>query len=176
MRRFLLVLLLMTSLSLPALAASPARPPELEGKIAATAPYGAGSFSKMLLHVYDAALWTDAKTWSADTTYALEIRYAMNFSTSSLVDRSISEMERSGKMSADEKSLYYKDLAARFHDVKSGDIITALYVPKKGGYFYYNGKPQGTVMDAARMQRFLGIWLGAQTSEPELRAKLLAKN
>jgi len=168
-----LAALLLVLLAPPALAAGFTKPPELSGKISAEAPYGTASLSKLLLHVYDIALWTDAKSWSPDAPYALEIRYNMHFTVAELVDRSISEMERSGKLSAAEKEKFRQSLTARFAEVHPGDIITALYQPKTGGSFYYNGRRQGGTMPAADMQRFLSIWLGPNTSEPEVRAKLL---
>ncbi len=167
---FFLLLLAIT----PAFAAT-ARPPELEGYIKATAPYGQGSLHKMVFHVYDSSLWTDAENFSANSTYALVIRYNMNFSISELVDRSITEMERSGKMTDEEKTAYTRELTARFHAVKPGDRITALYVKGKGGYFFYNGSAQGGVMPAAHAKRFLDIWLGSNTSEPALRKQLLGQ-
>jgi hypothetical protein len=36
------------------------------------------------------------------------------------------------------------------------------------------GKPHGSVADAAFGARLMGIWLAPQTSEPALRAALLA--
>ncbi len=170
MRLFAVLMLLLTSS--PAFAAM-ARPPELDGKIAASAPYGEGELHKLMFHVYDSSLWTDAKDFSADSTYALVIRYNMNFSVKELVDRSITEMERAGKLSDDEKETYASELTSRFHAVKPGDRITALFVKGKGGYFFYNGKMQGSVMASAHAKRFLDIWLGSHTSEPALRKQLL---
>ncbi|MDE1153023.1 MAG: chalcone isomerase family protein [Micavibrio sp.] len=172
-RLFAAAVALMLLAALPAFAADAPKPAELKGHIAAAAPYGSGSLSKLFLHVYDSSLWTDAAPWSADKPYALVIRYDMNFKVKELTDRSISEMERSGKMTDAEKAQYRQDLSTRFHDVKPGDTITALYEPKKGGSFYYNGKIQGDVMDATRAKRFLMIWLGPETSEPALRRQLL---
>ena len=149
------------------------RPPELEGKISSTVSYGEGQLHKLMFHVYDSSLWTDAENFSPDKTYALVIRYNMNFSVKELVDRSLTEMERSGKLSDDEKKTYRAELTARFHAVKPGDRITALFVKGKGGYFFYNGRPQGEVMSASHAKRFLDIWLGPNTSEPALRKQLL---
>jgi len=175
MTRFIIIAFaLFLQLTALACADTPAKPPELKGHIAATAPYGSGSLRKMFLHIYDSSLWTDAATWSPDKPYALVIRYDMHFRVDELAGRSIDEMERAGKMTAAEKKQFRDDLSARFHEVKPGDTITALYDPKKGGTFYYNGKQQGGVLDAARMKRFLMIWLSSETSEPALRKQLLS--
>ena len=37
-----------------------------------------------------------------------------------------------------------------------------------------NGKPTGEIRDAEFARLFFGIWLSPKTSEPELRAALLA--
>lgn len=175
MRAAALLLVALLATSAPAQAAGFEKPPELNGKISSAAPLGTASLNKMFLHVYDIALWTDKAGLPQDAPYAIEIRYDMHFTVPELVDRSISEMERSGKMTPEEKEKFRKALTARFAEVHPGDVITALYQPKTGGSFYYNGKRQGGTMPAADMQRFLAIWIGPDTSEPAVRDKLLGR-
>jgi hypothetical protein len=42
--------------------------------------------------------------------------------------------------------------------------------------FYYDGAKTVTIEDADFARAFLNIWLGPETSEPELRLALLGKN
>ena len=179
MRKILLLLAVAFFLHVPPALAGTAgmeKPAEVAAYVKSPTPYGQGALHKMFLHVYDSSLWTDAKPWSINKTFALVIRYDMNFSVKELVDRSIGEMERTGKMPDAEKAQFQKELTARFHAVRPGDVITAVYSPKKGGIFYYNGKQMAGAMDGGRAQKFLNIWLGPETSEAGLRKDLLALN
>jgi hypothetical protein len=149
------------------------KPPELSTYIHAQEPYGQGTLTKLGVHVYDATLWTDAKSWSMNTIFALELRYGTGFTSNALVSRSLEEMQRSADFPQVQTASYTQQLGAIFPDVNDGDIITTLYLPQKGVLFFYNGKPCGAIKDKAFAQRFLNIWLSPTTSEPKLRANLL---
>ena len=60
-----------------------------------------------------------------------------------------------------------------FPDVKNGDRITGVQQPGEGLRFYVNGRAGGELRDAEFARRFIGIWLGEQTSQPALRQSLL---
>lgn len=177
MKRLIFALIL-TMLSFPALAedkaAAMSKPPEVSAYVKAPSPYGQGTLHKLFMKVYESSLWTDARKWSMNSTFALCIRYEMNFSTKELVKRTFEEMEREAPVPQEEKQTYGAKLAQLFHDVHPGDVITAVFVPKKGAVFYYNGKEQGVLSDIAFAKRFFNIWLGPTTSEPKLRDLLLA--
>lgn len=160
------------------LAASPAfaqmdKPQAITPYIHATAPYGEGTLKRLLLHVYDAAVWTDDATWSMDSTFALEIHYDLDFDNDELADRSIDEMRHVGTVSKAQEPSYHDQLMKIFPNVKSGDVITALYMPGKGLTFYHNDKKVGVITDKQFAEGFLSIWLSPNTSEPQLRQALL---
>jgi hypothetical protein len=178
MQRILCLLAALMLLAAPAFAGDKPvmqKPHEIAPYIRTSEAYGQGTLHKLFMKVYDTSLWTDAKDWSMKETFALCIRYNMNFKVKELVDRSITEMERTGKLSDDEKASYRKQLTAGFHDVHPGDVISAVYQPKKGVTFFYDGKKNGTGLGAALSERFMNIWLGPDTSEPALRRELIAR-
>ena len=174
----LIFALILTMLSFPALAGEKAafmsKPPEVNTYVKAGMPYGQGTLHKLFMKIYETSLWTDARQWSMNSTFALCIRYEMNFSTKELVKRTFEEMERAGPVAKEERQTYGTQLAQLFHDVHPGDVITAVFVPKKGAVFYYNGQKRGVLADIAFAKRFFNIWLGPATSEPALRNRLLA--
>lgn len=173
MRNILLAALLLVMISATAFAAVIAKPPELASHIKTEIPYGAATLRKIGFRVYDATLWTDLPTWSMQKKFALTLVYGINITGESLAERSITEINRTGKLDpAVEKSLL-AELSALFPNVKSGDRITALYLPTKGTVFFHNGKKIGTLADGNSSKRFLGIWLSPETSEPQMRQKLL---
>ena len=59
-------------------------------------------------------------------------------------------------------------------DIKKGDRVMGLNRPGLGAQFLVNGKPTGDIRDTEFARLFFGIWLAPNTSEPALRAALLA--
>ena len=149
------------------------KPHVLDKTIHAEKPYGEGRFTTMFMHVYNASLWTDAPNWSMDVPFALVLKYYLDIDGADLANRSIEEMQHAKAIPSDKLAAYKDQLLKLFPDVKEGDIIAAIYSPKKGLNFYYNDQPRGTITDADFAQRFLGIWLSPQTNEPKLRKALL---
>ncbi len=127
--------------------------------------------------VYDARLFV-APGFRADayaqTPFALELRYLRAFTGRDIARRSLDEMRRAGPLSDAQASQWLAEMEAKFPDVKKGDSLVGLYQPGSGLRFSYNGAPIGPVGDAAFALRFMGIWLAPQTSEPVMRAALLA--
>ena len=154
---------------LPALAA----PPEIANVIHADKPYGEGHMNFLFIRAYNARLWTDAPAWSMDAPCAMEITYGMGFDTDDLVERTIKEMKHvdPGLDEAEVVKLT-PQLNKVYPPVKSGDRLTALYVPGKPVTFSHNGTPTGAI-DASYARDFFGLWLLPNTSDPSLRDKLL---
>ncbi len=151
------------------------KPLEIASVIKAENPRGEGALKRLWLKGYDASLWTDAPEWSMDTTYALTLKYARDFSRDDLVERSIKEMEHAQPLTAQQKKEYSAQLSNIFPNVHENDTITSLYEPSKGTTFFYNGKKTGEITDKEFAKKFLGIWLGPKTSEPELRQALIGQ-
>jgi hypothetical protein len=150
-----------------------AAPPEIANVIHADKPYGEGHVSFLFLKAYNARLWTDAATWSMDAPFAMEITYGMGFDTDDLVERTIKEMKHVDPGLDDaEVARLTPQLNKVYPPVKSGDRLTALYVPGKPVAFSHNGAPTGAI-DSSYAKDFFGLWLLPNTSDPSLRDKLL---
>ena len=93
--------------------------------------------------------------------------------TDDLVERTIKEMKHvdPGLDDADVAKLT-PQLNKVYPAVKSGDRLTALYVPGKPLAFSHNGTPTGSI-DMSYARDFLGLWLLPGTSSPDLRKELL---
>ncbi|MDI1226803.1 MAG: chalcone isomerase family protein [bacterium] len=172
MRKILFAVLLMM---MPAFAAHAEKPAEVAPFIKAEQPYGAASLSKLMFHVYDATLWTDADPWSMGKPFALRLKYGMDFKGKNLAERSVDEMNDQSQLTPGQEKGYYKQLAILFPDVKKGDTITAIYLPAKGTRLYHNGAYKGSITDTAFSKRFIGIWMSEKTSEPKMRKQLITK-
>jgi hypothetical protein len=153
----------------PALAA----PAEIASTIKADKPYGEGHVSLLLIKAYNARFWTDAAGWSMDAPCAMEITYGMGFDTDDLVERTIKEMKNvDPELNDTEVAKLTPQLIKAYPAVKSGDRLTALYVPGKPVAFFYNGAPTSSI-DNAYAKDFFGLWLLPNTSRPGLRKELL---
>ncbi|HTW35379.1 MAG TPA: chalcone isomerase family protein [Rhizomicrobium sp.] len=167
------------SAAIPAFAASPKaaeapKPAEITNVIKADAPYGTGSLRMLFMSAYDAALWTDASRWSMQSPFAISMIYHFRCDASDIVDRAIDEMSHANPNLDTATLAHYRSLIAGvFPAVKSGDEMTALSTPDGTVKFFHDGQETGQVHDASFAQAFFGIWLSPDTSEPNLRAKLL---
>ena len=138
---------------------------------------GAGRMRYLLWDVFDATLWAPAGFRGAqyfEHAFALELRYLRKLSAASLVDSSLQEMRRMGRLDPSKEAPWTAAMQSAFVDVQAGDRITGVHSPGVGARFYFNGSLRATVEDAAFARAFFGIWLSPATSEPRLRSALLA--
>jgi hypothetical protein len=129
------------------------------------------------LDVYDASLSVAPGFRQADFAghgFALQLHYLRNFSAADIAKRSLDEMRRAGGLSPAQAALWQAALAKALPDVAAGDRITGVNRPGRAPAFFHNGRPLGEIGDAQFARLFFGIWLAPWTSEPALRAALLA--
>jgi len=65
------------------------------------------------------------------------------------------------------------EMQKAFVDVDSGEQIIGVYLPGRGCQFYVGEQLQHEIADPLFAQAFFDIWLGTDTSEPQLRKQLL---
>ena len=127
--------------------------------------------------VYDSALWVAPGFKAANyaqSALILELTYLRSLGGQAIAKRSISEMRRSGPISAEQEQRWLAAMQQSFPDVKSGDRITGVHNPVSGARFWFNGMARAPINDAEFSRLFFGIWLSTATSEPALRTALLA--
>lgn len=136
---------------------------------------GEGNYKWFFLHVYEAKLWAEQGDELYKKPLSLELKYARSFKAKDIVDQSIKEMKNFGVIKSDLDDLKLK-LLDIFPDVREGDVISANYGPETGVRFYLNSTIDlGQLSDVRFSKIFLDIWLGENTSSPELTNKLLGK-
>jgi hypothetical protein len=130
------------------------------------------------LDIYDARLWVSAGFRAAayaQHPLALELTYLRSLSGRAIAERSLKEMRRIGTVSAAQEQRWLATMEDTFPDVKNTDRLTGVHVPATGAKFWFNGQLRGAIADAEFSRLFFGIWLSETTSEPRLRAELLAR-
>lgn len=151
--------------------------PELATLLPQSRLIGKGRLTFWGFQVYDARLWA-LPGFKPDTLavqpFALELSYLRGFDSQDVAERSISEMRRSASISDAQAKAWIDEMMRALPDVKKGDRLMGIHRPGVGAQFLMNGKPTGEIRDAEFARLFFGIWLSPKTSEPELRAALLA--
>ena len=139
--------------------------------------YGSGRLRRYFFHVYDARLWTQPGFEIArfsQLPLALELQYGRELVGSLIAERSIEEMQRAAEITPAQQGVWLAAMQRCFPDVVEGDRMTGVQLPGTAARFFVNGAFVGEVRDAEFTRLFFGIWLAPTTSEPELRAALLA--
>jgi len=182
-RRAASTLLLLGALALPGLVAhantTPVSTPSAQVASVLQGAAWAGSARMRFLGfgVYDAQLWVAPGfkgTAYAQHPLVLELTYLRAFSGRSIARRSVEEMRRAAPIAPEQEQRWLAAMQAAFPDVKTGDQLTGLHTPGVGARFWLNGQALPPVNDPEFSRLFFGIWLAPTTSEPQLRAALLA--
>lgn len=128
------------------------------------------------LLIYDIRLWSrqaiSAQNWSA-LPLRLELLYARSLSGREIAKRSLAEMRRQAEIPEAQARQWLAEMEAAFPDVSAGQRLSGQFVPGQGMQFFVNDKPGLRIADPEFARLFVGIWLAPQTSEPELRRRLL---
>jgi Chalcone isomerase-like len=151
-------------------------PAEISTALPGAGLQGEGRLRYFGLHIYDAALWSQAPVATGDalnTALAIELRYARSLRGHLIAERSLDEMKRVGEFSEADGQRWLDAMKQIFPDVKAGDRLTGLHRPREGAAFFANGRAAGEVREARFAQLFFAVWLSPRTSQPALRSALL---
>lgn len=134
---------------------------------------GQANFKWYFLQVYEAKLWGEKIEDIYSKPLKLELKYSRSFKGKDIAEQSIKELANA-KIPKEKLDQWKPILLEIFPDVNEGDVIQASYHPKEGVIFRLNSiKEIGRLTDLEFSKKFLDIWLGQNTSAPELRNKLL---
>ena len=147
-------------------------PPHIKSMMGQTQLQGLGRLNFWGFHVYDANLYRGAAKDSQE--FALELKYQKSFSGEAIANRTADEMKNLG-VSDTQAAAWGKELASILPNVEPGQTIAAVYIPKQGTSFFYEGKKISQIQGADFAKAFFGIWLDSKTSAPKLRTELLGQ-
>ncbi|GAA0775056.1 hypothetical protein E1180_01960 [Roseibium denhamense] len=134
---------------------------------------GEGRFSFLGFRVFDAELYAPQGEFETSGPFALKLTYLRNFEGAAIAERSAKEIKAQGSASAGQIDSWTRQMDSIFPDVRAGQSITGVKTANGTTEFYADGRKIGAIQDPAFTQRFFNIWLGAQTKNPSLRAKLV---
>ncbi len=151
-------------------------PPEITTELPGARLQGEGQLRFFGMAVYRARLWVNEDFDTAQPTHhplALELIYSRRLTGRLIAERSLTEMRRSGEVSNEQAERWLAAMTEAFPDVQAGDRITGINHPGRTARFQVNGRFKAEIADPVFAQRFFGIWLSPQSSEPALRQQLL---
>ena len=134
---------------------------------------GTGKLSIFFIDIYDISLFSQTKDYLKDKPFAIVINYLRDLKSNQIVDSSIDEITRMSSPSGDDLENYRSIFTSLFPNIYSGDQLIGIRTANNDGVFFHNKKPIGKINDEKLVDSFFDIWLSDETSNPELREKLL---
>lgn len=168
-RPFIAVVLLVSSFSVSAAERS-----LLNQHIPQAEKVGEGSLTYLFWHVYDAVLYASEGEWQSEQPYALSLTYQRSLEGKQIADRSIEEIRRQGINDELKMASWHRKLSQILPDVDEGTVLTGIFTEDRTTVFYQADTKLGEIDDPDFGEHFFAIWLGENTSAPNLRKKLLA--
>jgi len=139
-------------------------------------PVGAGTITWFGFTIYD--LWTENGRFANLTDslpVALHITYRKNIKSSALAERTAEEWQQLNIYTPHERKQWQQRLATIWPTVNPGDSITTVVSYDRRTHFYYNNELIHIIDDPEFGIALLSIWLHPNTSQPELRNKLIGQ-
>ena len=134
---------------------------------------GEGTLKVFIWEVYDVRLFAELKPISRANELILEFDHKRELSKDKVIKASIKEMKRQNGINHNEVDDWQEFLERGMQSVQNG-TKAAVYWSSKGRItFYYEGSEPVTINNEEFANAFVDIWLGEQTSQPELRRLLL---
>lgn len=134
---------------------------------------GKGRMTYLGFKVFDAQLYAPNGVYKSSGPFALKLTYLRNFKGKAITESTVKEIKRQGGVSAAQLASWEKQMLAIFPNVSPGQSITGVRTANGNTVFYYGGRKIGTISGSAFSKRFFAIWLGNNTRNPGLRAKLV---
>ncbi len=133
---------------------------------------GTGRLTYLFWDVYDATLIAPNGELSFEKPFALTLHYLRDINGRDIADVSAEEIRKQGGVDEIKIAMWHEKMRNVFPNVQKGSVLTGVYLPKTGVEFFYNGRSIEIVKDADFSKHFFDIWLGSQTSKPQLRRAL----
>lgn len=134
---------------------------------------GQGRLTFFGFRIFDAELYAPDGVYASGKPFALKLTYLRNFSGDSIAERSIDEIRRQGYANQVKLADWDAKMRSIFPDVSPGQSITGVRDTAGRTVFYSGSRRLGTIDDPEFARRFFSIWLGNNTQDPDLRARLI---
>ena len=134
---------------------------------------GSADFSFLFWDVYKIELYAEDK--SLENELALKLTYKRKLYGEKIAERSIEEIKKQNCGDKKDYDTWLNKMKNIFPDIKKGDYLIGNKKSSGITTFTKNDKPIGKFENKNLSKCFFDIWLSPNTTEPELREKLLGK-
>ena len=134
---------------------------------------GEGTLKVFFMEIYDLRLITDSPTFSWQNKFKLDFIYTRDLKKDSVIKSSIKELRRQSSVSESDIESWQGYLEQSIRPVQEGTHATVLWEPEGKITFHYENSDPTTIEDEDFARAFLNIWLGEETSQPELQSEIL---
>ena len=152
------------------------RLPENYGELAYK-EVGSAKFSVLFWDIYNSTLYTKSGRYlheQSPESLLFKIEYFKDITADELIERTVQQWQHLG-IPKSQYANYIPKLKVIWPDISKGDSLTIL-VSEKKSTFYFNDKQVGDIEEKNFSRIFLDIWLSPNTSQAQLRAKLIEGN
>lgn len=123
--------------------------------------------------VYDAELYAPNGAWSSNEPFALTLNYLRKLEGEQIAKRTIVEIRNQGFEDEVTLARWFDAMNTIIPDVEKNTRITGVMDAAQNTLFYRDGELIGEIREPLFSQKFFDIWLGAKSSQPKMRRKLL---
>ncbi|MFN4011076.1 MAG: chalcone isomerase family protein [Pannonibacter sp.] len=133
---------------------------------------GKGRLTFFGFRIFDAELYAPEGVYATGKPFALKLTYLRRFTGEAIADRSVDEIRRQGFGNEAKLAAWSEAMRGIFPNVIPGQSITGVRDASGRTVFYSGNRRLGTIADPEFTRRFFAIWLGTNTQDPDLRARL----
>ncbi len=137
---------------------------------------GKGTLTVLFFKVYDIRLLADSKPFSWENKFQLEFEYRRTITKERVIDSSLKELKRQQNVTEQNLEEWKTYLEEVIQPLQEGSKATIEWNPQGTITFQNEGLKSVTIKDESFARSYLKIWLGEETSQPNLQSQLLGEN
>ena len=134
---------------------------------------GQARLKVLFWNIYDSALYTPSGIWQGEGPYQLSLHYLRDIPVHQLIEQTDKAWRAQGRNHPLQPA-WLVQLADIWPDITEGDNLVLSVATSGHSGFWFNGEFIGAIQDEDFGPLFGGIWLDADSPQPDLRAKLIA--
>ena len=136
---------------------------------------GEGTLKVFVWDLYDLKLFSETNSFSWQNKFILEFDYKRELKKDKVIEASLKEMQLQKGISKKQINAWTTHLERGINTVRKGTKAAVEWAPNGQITFHYESKAPVIINDKLFAKSFINIWLGQETSDPELRSALLGK-
>ena len=122
------------------------------------------------------SLLADSKIFSWENKFQLEFEYRRTITKERVIDSSLKELKRQQNVTEQNLEEWKTYLEEVIQPLQEGSKATIEWNPQGTITFQNEGLKSVTIKDESFARSYLKIWLGEETSQPNLQSQLLGEN